>query len=848
MASLLYGRIIHAETETCSDDEYTYESYDYEMVDEHRLGEDQHRGSYYNKSTSSVSVETVEDDDDDEYTYEEILDVVMEEKENDMDSTVERRHAHGKGQRKSSSPTFTKSSALLKPPPNTVPVSPVNQTSPVVVPKYGLKEAPSLLTPSKQRAKAANSAGLSELSKQLRILQATNESHNVEINRLERQLRILADLQGISVGDLRKALEDACAGEAFAELQNCVSKLKYDLEAANMAKQAELRKDAAAPHIANLELRVGELEEVEEKQMMEIRDLYDGLRKEKAVSVQSESENQKLKGALQEMIHRAQSESARAAAAEANFQKQLQELRERQSKMMQNEAQRSRDESRRMGKSAQKGAGDFKSSIVSPEMAAEYEQMVQLLKKKDDELRKMQAKLHDEELRQAQTRRDTEEQAWKAHMDMKVKADKLALTVKELEDADGQNGLRLAQFKARFTVQEDRIIDMEQQLDSLYTAFDLLKEEFESDNNERVTMLSNLKEADAEIARQTKKKEEEKTAKSYRKPSPIASSSRNTSIDSSPGVATSRPVIATLAPASPATPVTARTYQSLSPYSNITADRSFDNSRFYDNSATPYSNNMSDKNHYDHSERPATYATTMFTDNTNDRNHYGYNKMPTAYATAQAVQPVSPQKASSTWELLANKDNRDGSEGNEYHKVEGQLICGSLIVESKGMLRKWKTRPCRIYLRGEGYQWDIGEKRSFPLQFGISKVEFHPNYPLSFAVCLDSSSPNAPTIRAAAVNEHDYHRWLTALYKATTGEEYQGGAGSTDLATLSTPSQARMPPLSHASANTRRPSKGGNFSHHSSPMSNRPMASAVRVDDSEDADLKRILELSKYET
>jgi hypothetical protein len=55
-----------------------------------------------------------------------------------------------------------------------------------------------MLTPSKQRAKAAGSAGLSELSKQLRILQAKNESQAVDINRLERQLRILADLQGIS--------------------------------------------------------------------------------------------------------------------------------------------------------------------------------------------------------------------------------------------------------------------------------------------------------------------------------------------------------------------------------------------------------------------------------------------------------------------------------------------------------------------------------------------------------------------------------------------------------------------------------------------------------------------------
>jgi hypothetical protein len=109
------------------------------------------------------------------------------------------------------------------------------------------------ISPSKRRAKAAGSAGLSELSKQLRILQAKNEGQSVEINRLERQLRILAELQGISVADLRKALEDACADEAFGELQHRVAKLRAELEAATLAKQKELQggRDASAPHIAN---------------------------------------------------------------------------------------------------------------------------------------------------------------------------------------------------------------------------------------------------------------------------------------------------------------------------------------------------------------------------------------------------------------------------------------------------------------------------------------------------------------------------------------------------------------------------------------------------------------------
>merc|ERR1719329_33237 len=89
---------------------------------------------------------------------------------------------------------------------------------------------------SKHRARAAGSAGLSELSKQLRIFQSKNEAQAVEISRLERQLRILADLQGINVADLRKALEDACQNEAFGEMQSRVRKLRAELEAAMLAK------------------------------------------------------------------------------------------------------------------------------------------------------------------------------------------------------------------------------------------------------------------------------------------------------------------------------------------------------------------------------------------------------------------------------------------------------------------------------------------------------------------------------------------------------------------------------------------------------------------------------------
>lgn len=648
-------------------------------------------------------------------------------------------------------------------------------------------------------------------------------------------------------------MEDACASEAFGELQNRVSKLKYELEAATLAKQKELRQDAAAPHIANLELRVGELEEVEEKQMTEIRVLYETLRQEKARSIRFESENEKLKGALQEMIQRVQNESAQAAQAEANYTNQIQELMQLQSKNLREEAERStpNGSGATVSKRATKGV-DNVSNVVSPEMAADYERMVRLLKKKDEELSEVKAKLNTNEIQQAEKLKDSEDRLRKALMDMKVEADKLALTVKELEDADGQSGLRLAQYKARFVVQDERIVDQGQQLDSLYTAFHLLNEEFDSEKDQRAAMLNNLQDADAEIARQTNKKEEDdQKAKNrrnlnnefppYDSGSARASPNR-ASGNTSPSVPVRRPLIASVAPVAPATPVTYR-----DPYST-----------------TPFSNSEESFGAY---KTPRTLqSTTSHSSITNDRSYGHNNETPIKYATATAFNPT-PEKTRTTWDLVLDREDQNRSKmmgGRDIH-VDGQLICGSLIVESNSMLRKWKTKPSRIYMRGEGYQWEIGDKRSFPIQFGVSKVEFHPNYPLSFIVLLDPSSPHAPTIRAAAMNEYDYHRWMAALLKATTGEEYEGGGLPPSPLYHRKPPPPPPPSPSYHSSSTKRPAGSERFSRLiSGPSSIRkmppsskkatpvtataqPLQVASWIEESDDDDLKRVLELSKHE-
>lgn len=121
-----------------------------------------------------------------------------------------------------------------------------------------MSEKEETLQPNSEKISNQKS-GLSELTNQLQIARARNDAKTVEISRLERQLRILAELQGISVADLRKALEDACANEAFGEMRQRVAKLKAELEAATLFKRAEILKDMpkgdnGVPYITNSKL------------------------------------------------------------------------------------------------------------------------------------------------------------------------------------------------------------------------------------------------------------------------------------------------------------------------------------------------------------------------------------------------------------------------------------------------------------------------------------------------------------------------------------------------------------------------------------------------------------------
>ncbi|KAL3934780.1 MAG: hypothetical protein SGBAC_009576 [Bacillariaceae sp.] len=585
---------------------------------------------------------------------------------------------------------------------------------------------------SKRRARQAGTAGLSELSKQLRIFQAKNEAQAVEISRLERQLRILADLQGISVADLRKALEEACQSEAFGEMQSRVQKLRAELEAAMLAKGGVIRKDMAAPEIANLQLRVGELEEVEEKQEREIAHLYEQLRHEKAKATRLESECDQWKKDSGEYSDRLKSEASKASRLEKDFQDQLRKLQEEYAKKMQDGLM--------AVQSVAKEGGQVSATYISPEMADEYERLLKAMKEKDEELRKAREELKAEHERNLQFMREQENAERLNSVNKEVESENRVLLIKQLQDADSQNELRLAQYKTRFAVQDERINDMAQQLESLYTAFGLLKEDHDSVNLTRTSLQSRLDEADAAMARQVENQQKLKLKKQMAK----AGALRSTTAAS--GMSTPE--------RQPGSPV------ARSPTAVTDS---------FDEAITP-------------TARPV--------------------------GSPQAMKPRSSDaNTHSTWQLLGfPKDQSRVGETyvSDQPDQNGVLISGMLIVKSNSMVknmgRKWKAKNSKLYLNGDHFQWDLGEGKSFALLFGISTIEYNPNHPLSFVVQTDPSNPGSPVIQAAASSDDDYKLWMTALTKATNGDEYDpmsdpalGIVDSRDTATTPTASPVDAP-------------------------------------------------------
>jgi hypothetical protein len=341
------------------------------------------------------------------------------------------------------------------------------------------------------------------------------------------------------------------------------------------------------------------------------------------------------------------------------------------------------------------------------------------------------------------------------HVNSQVDNENLLLLIKQLQDADSQNGLRLAQYKTRFAVQDERIKDMGQQLESLYVAFGLLKADQDSEIVTHKAVKSSLDEADAAVARQMESKQMKNHVNQMTNGNFPARKSTNLKVSTTPDSHRSHGTEST----EPFTP-TARAVGSPIP--------------------SPFR------------ERSSAILSPF-------------------------RERSSDAKTPTTWQLLFPKEQTASLETRSFEEPDqtGLLISGMLIVKSKSMVRKWKAKNSKLYLSGDHYRWDLGEGKSFALQFGIAKVEYYPNHPLSFVVHTNPSDSRYPVIHAAASCEEDYHRWMSALTKATSGAEFH---------------PIEQPP--------RR-----SFEESSAVAASRP----VGTDSQEDSDLELALELSKQQ-
>lgn len=365
----------------------------------------------------------------------------------------------------------------------------------------------------------------------------------------------------------------------------------------------------------------------------------------------------------------------------------------------------------------------------SPDVSAEEHQlMAMMLKEKTDQLRAAEERFKAQQEKWMQQLRNKDNEVREAQTRSQVEQGQLALKIKELQDADSQSDLRLAQFKARFNVQDERINDMDQQLSSLYTAFGIIKEDQDQEDKKRAALQINLKEADEEMARHVEVNENNKSQRHLVGASPNEGGLKNYPLDpwdTRPGTNYSTPHV------TPRAVIPPRIIQT--PMSVSSTSRGV--------------------------ESPARASIAQ-----------SYAS-PTPSVTVKPYTP-SPRRTPDTWDLLFPEPGSTNTRHSDGTGGDGLVIKGVLLVKSKSMVRKWKSKFCKLYRQRNHFQWDM-EGKSYTLGYGISKVEFNPNHPLSFIVYCNPFDDMAPVVYAAASTVDDYNSWMEALTRITSGRGYE---------------------------------------------------------------------------
>jgi septal ring factor EnvC (AmiA/AmiB activator) len=300
-------------------------------------------------------------------------------------------------------------------------------------------------------------SNLSELSIQLRKLQSTNTSQTAEIDRLNRQLKILSDLQNVSLHDIKDALRAACEGEAHEELRAEVGRLKAQLDcfqatgssggtksAGSVKTLHQFDAEAASRARTNLELRVGELEELEGTLRKELASVYS----------------------------KAQELTARNTTLETQQVQQKNVIDDWERRWMEREQEDIRKGSV-VARPLESSVGSYNYSEFATEVKGSRPQPRLLLRNESQSTHDMQQRLL-----AAETALDGERQ-------------QNDLLKQQVESSQKSYDLKLEQNEHRIQFLEGQIADLEQQLSSLYAAFEFVQQERVEERDQKlyVTLL-----------------------------------------------------------------------------------------------------------------------------------------------------------------------------------------------------------------------------------------------------------------------------------------------------------------------------------------------------------------------
>ena len=323
------------------------------------------------------------------------------------------------------------------------------------------------------------STKLSELSIQLRKLQADKNAQANEIDRLERQARILSDLKGISINDVKNSLKSACEAEAHGELRALVGKLEARVEglqlggvggggrqralggntdADHIPSQDQFNQEAAARARAALELRIGEFEEKESNHQKELDSLY------------KNSQSLTLRNTLLE--------------TQLLQQKALLEQWELRWKAKEEE-----DTKRSIAVTAPSTGGAYNYS----EFAKSY-------------VASQPALLHNDP--QSQVDADHEQSLIAARAALAGEQNQRSLVQSQLSSAQKTYELKADQYRHRIQFLEEQLQDLELQLTSLYAAFSIIQDDNNEERSEKEAWKRSLVESDYALAKEESEREQ----------------------------------------------------------------------------------------------------------------------------------------------------------------------------------------------------------------------------------------------------------------------------------------------------------------------------------------------------